>query len=179
MNIAKKLSFLVLAAALLAMAGDSPRVSRSAMTTMEKSLDERITRLWDDNPISVLGSTRGIYLEGFGAVFTAEVNPAVQPLTLMNPVLTPQDKINFRKKKLERIPQLKKALVQALADTASSLDPVPPTEQVVIAVTLPRYQWEDPSGVPAQITVQGEKRKLLDAKRTGGSLDAVVKLTEY
>jgi len=179
MNIAKKTSFLLLTVALLAMAGDSPRVSRPTMMTMEKRLDDRITHLWDDNPLSVLGSTRGIYLEGYGAVFTAEVNPAVQPLTLMNPVLTPQDKINFRKKKLERIPQLKKALVEALADTASSLDPVPANEQVVIAVTLTRYQWEDTTGMPAQITVQGEKRKLLDAKRAGGNLDSVVRLTEY
>ena len=180
MNIAKKLSFLVLAVAYLAMAGDSPRVNRSVMVSMERRLDERITRLWEDNPLSVLGLTRGIYLEGFGAVFTAEVNPAVQPLTLMNPVLTPQDKIKFRQKKLERIPQLKKALVQALADTASSLDPVPANEQVVIAVTLTRQQWEDATGIPAQITVQGEKRKLIDAQRAGGaSLDAVVRVTEY
>ena len=155
MNIAKKLSFLVLAVALLAMAGDSPRVSRQLIVSMEKRLDERISRLWDDNPLSVLGTTRGIYLEGFGAVFTAEINPAVQPLTLMNPILTPQDKIKFHQKKLERIPQLKKALVQALADTASSLDPVPANEQVVIAVTVTRYQWEDTTGMPAQITVQG------------------------
>ena len=180
MNIAKKLSFLVPTIAFLAMAGDSPRVSRSVMVSMERRLDERITRLWEDNPLSVLGLTRGIYLEGFGAVFTAEVNPAVQPLTLMNPVLTPQDKIKFRQKKLERIPQLKKALVEALADTASSLDPVPANEQVVIAVTLTRQQWEDTTGMPAQITVQGEKRKLIDAKRAGGAgLDAVVRVTEY
>src|SRR5580700_1253491 len=143
MNIARKLSFLVLAFALLAMAGDSPRVSRQLIVSMEKRLDERISRLWDDNPLSVLGATRGIYLEGYGTVFTAEVNPAVQPLTLMNPILTPQDKIKFQKKKLERIPQLKKALVQALADTATSLDPEPANEQVFIAVTITRYQWED------------------------------------
>ncbi len=77
------------------MAVDSPRVSRSLIVSMEKRLDDRITRLWEDNPLSVLGSTRGIYLDGYGAVFTVEVNPAVQPLTLMNPVLTPADKTNF------------------------------------------------------------------------------------
>ncbi len=180
MNIAKKLSFLVLAVAYLAMAGDSPRVSRSLIISSGKRLDERISRLWDDNPVSVMEPTRGVYLEGFGTVFIAEVSPAVQPMTLMNPILTPQDKTKFRQKKLERIPQLKKALAEALADTASSLDPLPANEQVVIAVTLTRYQWEDASGMPAQITVQGEKRKLIDAKRTGGaSLDAAVRMTEY
>src|SRR5271169_6113985 len=151
MKIVKKLFFLLPVITLLLMAGDSPRVSRTLIVSTEKRLDDRITRLWDDNPLSVLGLTRGIYIEGFGAVFTVEVNPAVQPLTLMNPVLTPQDKTKFRQKKLERIPQLKKALVLALADTASSLDPIPANEQVVIGVNLTRYQWEDTTGMPAQI----------------------------
>jgi hypothetical protein len=180
MNIAKKISFLVLAVTLVAKPSDSPRVNRQLIVSMQKRLDERITRLWEDNPISVVGLTRGIYLEGFGAVFTAEVNPAVQPVTLMNPILTPQDKIKFHQKKLERIPQLKKALVQALADTAVSLDPVPANEQVVIGVTLTRYEWEDTAGTPAQITVQGQRQKLIDAQRAGGAgLDAAVKMTEY
>ena len=46
---------------------------------MEKSLDERISKLWDDNPYLLLGTTRGVYLEGYGAVFTAEVNLVVEP----------------------------------------------------------------------------------------------------
>lgn len=179
MNIAKKVSFLVLAVAVLAMAGDSPRVNRQLIISMEKRLDDRIAKLWADNPISVVGLTRGIYLEGFGAVFTAEVNTTVSPLGLMNPILTPEEKVKFHQKKLERIPQLKKALVLALADTASSLDPVPANEQLVIAVTMPRYQWEDPTGLPAQITVQGTRQKLIDAQRAGGaSLDAAVRVSE-
>ncbi len=179
MNISKKLSFLVLAVAVLAMAGDSPRVNRQLIISMEKRLDDRITRLWDDNPISVVGITRGIYLEGFGAVFTAEVNTTASPLGMMHLTLTPEDKIKFHQKKLERIPQLKKALVLALADTASSLDPVPANEQLVIAVTMPRYQWEDTTGLPAQITVQGTRQKLIDAQHAGGaSLDAAVRVSE-
>jgi hypothetical protein len=164
--------------ALLAMAANSPRVGRGLIASMEKSLDERISRLWPDNPLSILGSTRGIYLEKYGAVFTAEVNMVPQPLTLMNPILTPADKANFQKKKKERLPQLRKELVKALADTAASLDPVPVNEQVVIAVYLTHMQ-EDPPGIPAQITVQGERGKLIDAAKAGGvNLDAVVKVWE-
>jgi hypothetical protein len=172
--------FALLAFACLAMAGDSPRVSRSLIISTGKHLDERISRLWEDNPGSVMEPTRGVYLEGFGTVFIAEVSPVVNPQVLMNPILTPQDKIKYRQKKLERILQLKKALTEVLADNASSLDPLPANEQVVVAVTLTRWQWEDASGMPAQIVVQGEKRKLIDAKRTGGpSLDAAVRMTEY
>ena len=178
-KILRNVSFLLLAIGVLTLAADSPRVSRTLIVSMEKRLDDRITRLWEDNPLSVVGLTRGIYLDGYGAVFTAEVNPAVQPLTLMNPILTPADKTNFHKKKLERVPQLKKALMTALADTAASLDPIPGTEQVVISVSLTRYTWEDMTGIPVQIMVQGEKKKLIDAQRTGTGLESVVRLTEY
>jgi hypothetical protein len=168
----------ILAAAFVASA-DAPRVTRQAIVAMERNLDERITRLWDDNPVSVVGFTRGIYLEGYGAVFTAEVNMVAQPQTLMNPILTPADKAIFQKKKRDRLPQLKKALVQALVATASSLDPVPSNEQVVISVSLTRYQWEDPTGTPAQIIVQAQKSKLVEAQRQGGSgWESAVKVTE-
>ena len=46
---------------------------------MEKSLDNRIARLWQDNPFVLLGPTRGVYLDGYGAVFTAEVNLVAGP----------------------------------------------------------------------------------------------------
>ncbi len=179
MKIAPKVPFLLVAAALLAMAADSPRVARGLISSMEHSLDERIVRLWPDNPLSVLGSTRGLYLEKYGAVFTTEVNMVPQPVTLMNPVLTPADKANFQKKKKERFPQLRAELIKALGDTAASLDPVPANEQVVIAVYLTRYQWEDPQNVPAQILVQGERGKVLEAVKAGGAnLANVVKVTE-
>ncbi len=69
--------------------------------------------------------------------------------------------------------------MSALADTAASLDPVAANEQVVISVSLTRYQWEDTTGLPAQITMQGEKKKLMDAQRAGTGLDAAVRVTEY
>ena len=179
MKISKKVPFLLVAVALLAMAADSPRVGRSVITSMERSLDQRIGRLWPDNPVSVVGSTRGIYLEKYGAVFTAEVSMMAPAATLMNPILTPAEKTSFEKKRKDRLPQLRKELVKALADTASSLDPIPANEQVVIGVYLTHYQWEDAQGVPAQITVQGERGKLIEASKAGGAgLDAVVKVTE-
>ncbi len=71
---------------------------------MEKSLDNRISRLWQDNPFLLLGPTRGVYLEGYGAVFTAEVNLVANPISLMQATLTKEDIAKHRQKKLERIP---------------------------------------------------------------------------
>src|SRR6476660_1890808 len=152
------LTFLLLAAAIWTPAADSPRVNRTALVTVEKSLDDRITRLWDDGPVALLGYTRGIYLDGYGAVFTAEVNLAAGGATLMHPVLNKEDKDLHRKKKLDRLPQLKTAMRQALVASAASLDPVPADDQVVIAIYLSRYPWEDATGIPLQLTAQATKR---------------------
>jgi hypothetical protein len=171
--------FLLLVAAVWAAAGDPPRVGRPMLAAMEKSLDDRITRLWDDNPFVLLGPTRGIYLEGFGAVFTAEINLATGPTMLMQPKLPKEEIERHRQKKLERLPQLEKALRQALAASAASLDTVPGEEQIVIVAFLSRYPWEDATGLPLQITMQGQKKKLMEAQRAGGTgLEAAIRVTE-
>jgi hypothetical protein len=47
---------------------------------------------------------------------------------------------------------------------------------VVIAVIVPRFKFEDATGLPAQITVQASKRKLMESK--GAALDALIRITE-
>ena len=96
---------LQLTANTLAAASETPRVSRAMLVASEKSLDDRVSRLWDDNPFVLLGPTRGIYLEGYGAVFTAEVNlvlgpvfAMVQPLPVPEDVSRHQHQIHFRGK---------------------------------------------------------------------------------
>src|ERR1700678_832504 len=116
--------FLLLATALLAVAAityvpasaanASPRVTRPMLVAMEKSLDSRVTRLSQDNPFVLLGPTRGIYLDGYGAVFTAEINLVSMPAAMMmfRPELTKEEIEQHRQKKLARLPQLKEALRQ-------------------------------------------------------------------
>jgi hypothetical protein len=170
---------LLLAAVLGLTAATAPRVSRGTLAAMEKSLDERIVKLWSDNPYLLLGTTRGVYLEGYGAVFTAEVNLMANPSSLMHAALSKDEIAAYHKKKLERVPVLKKALRDALVSTASSLDTVPPEDQVIIVAFLDHYPWEDLSGLPAQLTFQGQKKKLLEAQGAGGAgLDAVIRVTE-
>jgi len=172
------LSFLVTAA--LMAAGDAPRVSRAMLSPMEKSLDSRMLRLWDDNALGLLGSARGVYLEGYGAVFTVEFSLSPGPISLMHTRFSADDKERLHAKKLERLPQLVKAMRTAVMETAASLDTVPAEEQIVIAVFFPRYPDEDTRGLPSQITFQGQKKKLIDAKRANGAgLEAALRVTEY
>ena len=172
------LASIFLAAALAISAADAPRVSRVLMTTVEKNLDDRIIRLWPDNQLTLVGPSRGVYLTGYGIVFSAEVSVATANISLMNPTVSDADKVVLRKKKAERLPQMKTALKQALVDIAASMDPVPTTDQVVIAVILPRYTWEDTAGVPLQLTAQATRQQLLTARSNPASLDTIVKMTE-
>src|SRR6185312_6501421 len=113
--------FLLLVIAASAIASDAPRVPRNTLAATEKKLDNGFTKLWSDNPFVVLGPTRGVYLEGYGAVFTAEVNLVAGPvLGIMTPPMTKQDIALHKQKKIARIPELRKALAKALADVAAS-----------------------------------------------------------
>ena len=82
----------------------------------------------------------------------------------------------MHKTKTERIALLRKVVKEALVSAAGSLTTIPPDEQIVIAVIVPRFTFEEAAGIPVQITVQASKRKLLESK--GAALDAVIKITE-
>jgi hypothetical protein len=170
------LPLLLASAAYAAAAGEAPRVDRSQMEKVEKSLDATLLHFTTDNSHTLIGLTRGIYLDGVGAVLTAEVIVVNAGVNIMHPLPSKEEIVQIRKKKLERIPLLKKVLRDALVSAAASLETIPPDEQVVIAVIIPRFTFEDAAGLPAQITLQATKRKLLESR--GAALDAVIRITE-
>ena len=175
----KKFLVLLLAAAFAISAADAPRVSRVMMLNVEKSLDNSLMRLWSDNPTGLVGASRGVYLPGYGVVITAEVNLATANISMMNPTITEADKLALKKKKIERIPQLKKTMKELVAAAAVALEPVPPTDKVTIALILPRYSWEDPAAMPLQVVVEGTRQQLVAAQKGGAAaLDQVTKISE-
>ena len=170
------LIYVTLGSAAYAAAGETPRVNRVQMEVVEKSLDASLQRLIPDNAATLIGLSRGVYLNGVGAVLTAEVILVNAPVSIMHPILTKEEVVQMHKTKLERVPQLRKVLKEALVSAAGSLTTIPPDEQIVIAVIIPRFSFEEAAGIPVQITVQASKRKLLESK--GATLDAVIKITE-
>jgi len=169
-------SFTILVSAAYAAAGEAPRVDRTQMEKVEKSLDATLLRFTPDNSHTLIGLTRGVYLEGVGAVLTAEVILVNAPVNIMHPLPTKDEIVQMRKKKIERVPLLKKVLKDALVAAAATLETIPPDEQVVIAVVVPRFTFEDAAGLPVQVTVQASKKKLLESK--GAALDALIRVTE-
>ena len=170
------LPLILVSAAYAAAAGEAPRVDRAQMKKVEEGLDATLLKFTIDNSHTLIGLTRGVYLEGVGAVFTAEVIVVNANVNIMKPLPTKEEVVQIRNKKLERIPILKRVLKDALVSAAASLATIPPDEQVVIAVIVPRFKFEDPTGLPSQVTVQASKRKLLESK--GAALDAVIRITE-
>jgi hypothetical protein len=175
--------FFLLVVAASAIASDAPRVPRTTLAAAEKNLDNRFAGLWNDNPFIMLGPTRGVYLEGYGAVFTAEVNLVAGPqITIIMQSPTKQSIAEHRQKKIARIPELKKAMAKALADTAASpeMAAVPLDEQIVLVAFLSHFPWEDLSGLPSQIMMQGSKRKLMEAQSKGGAaVEASIQAVQY
>ncbi len=172
------LSLAVLGCAAGAVA-EAPGVSRPVIRAAEMGLDDRLSHVWPDTPVSLVSRTRGVYLDGYGAVFTAEMIPVNDGTSLMHAVLRPEEKALVKQKKIARMPELKTVLKKALIDAAASLDPVPLDEQVVLEVIIPRYDWEDGAGSPSELIVQAPRRKLLELKSSKGvGMDAAIKLTE-
>jgi hypothetical protein len=173
---------LLLAAGVCLTGADRPRVSRATVAAMEKSFDRRLEGVIE-SPFLLLGMTRGIYLEGYGAVFTAEVNLASGPsVTPFRPKATPEDIARLRQKKLERLPALRGAMREMLVSSAGSLDTVPADEQLVVGVSLFSFSWEDTSGLPAQIVMQAPRKTLLEfqtGRRDRATLPSMVQVREF
>ena len=173
---------ILMAAAIVVGFAATPRLGRTALRAMEISFDKRIQTMSADIPFELLGNTRGVYLEGYGAVFTSEVNLAQS--TDVSPFLVtiPKDyATKLRLRKLERVPVLKKNMREEMLAMASSLDNVPPQEQIVLGVTLFYRKWEDTAGLPTQIIMQAERQKLLDVqlgRASRSSVDSIIHVQE-
>jgi hypothetical protein len=138
------------------------RITRAALSGLEKNFDNRFEKGSGTDPFELLGPTRAVYLEGYGVVSSAELDLIVTPnLNPFHQVFTTAEKARIHERKLQRLPLVKQDMREMLIASAVSLENLPPNEQVVLAVTLFHYSWEDSSGLPAQIVMQAERQKLL------------------
>lgn len=142
-----------------------PVLNRAAMVPVERQFDERFSRFNPDDPFFLMGTTRAIYLEGYGVVITAEVNLASGPgISPFRPEITKAEIARVHQQKIERLPKLRALMRDMLLGSALSLTHVPASEQVVLAVTLLNKGWEDTTGLPAQIVMQGQRKALVETR---------------
>jgi hypothetical protein len=146
-------------------------------------MNKRVEALFPGEQFVLLGHTHGVYLEGFGCVFTTRVNLAEgpQPSPFM-PQLPAAAKTALNKKKVERLPALRSAMREMLVSAAIVMDPVPATERMVLSVSLLNMPSENVTGLPAQIVMQADRRTLLGfltPKSDKAALEAAIQVREY
>jgi hypothetical protein len=133
---------------------------RSDLAQAENLVDQSIQRKWSDDPLILIGSTRAFYVDGFGVVMTTELNLVAGPtIGPFSPTLTPEMKDRHRKRKLERLPQLKDLMSTTLQQAKGWFPTLRDDEQIALGVQMYRYSWEDPNGIPSQLVLQTTKRK--------------------
>jgi hypothetical protein len=133
-------------------------VIRASIQTVEKKID---VKLFAD-PTDLMGTTRGLYLPGFGVVLTAEV--ALVKLGGPSPfhqTFTNEERVRARARKTEALPKFKEMIQAALIAAAGDLGSVPANEKLVFAVNLFYWNWEDRTGFPSQIVLQGTRQELM------------------
>ena len=158
-----------------------PRVTRSILLATEGNIDGRLPALVATEPGYLLGPTRGVYLEGYGAVFTSEVDllPSAAP-NPFRPQYSKQDIQALKAKKSMRLNLLKLRMREALIASALPLDSVPLDERIAIAVTVPYFGWEDSTNMPRQILMSAPRRVLLQgAKGNTLSVEDAVQVQEF
>lgn len=153
-------------------ANTQPRITRTHLSYMEKAADHKVIALDDEEPGFLLGPTRGVYLEDYGAVFSTEVDlvPAAAP----NPFRPATPNVQkLKAKKQNRLLILKQRMIEVLIASATPLDGVPLDKKVALAVTIAYYPWEDTNGLPRQIVLEAPRRLLV--KGAAGDMEAVQK----
>jgi hypothetical protein len=162
---------LPLAVALLA----APMVKRDLLNSLEKGFVTSLTA----SQMRILVYPSGIYIEGYGVVFTSEVNLSfsemVSPFQLTIP---PEKKARTRATELQQLPILRNEMRQLLLRSSVTLDTLPAAEQIVVGVKISQQNWQDMSGFPQQIVMQGQKSKLMEAKLGKVSAESVIRVQE-
>jgi len=146
------------------------RIAPQTFRDLERRFDSRLATLSPDpnEPSDLLGTTRGIYVDGCGVVFTAEVSlvrsPELSPFLHEIPKEVAE---RVHKRRLERMPLLETAMDEMLHAMARTFITIPPDQKLVLAVRLQYATWESTAGMPAQV--------MLTATRAGVQAGEIVK----
>jgi hypothetical protein len=132
---------------------------RPAIADAEKRLDSKIEEVGGKDHVYVLGLTRGLYLPGYGAVFTQELDLIESPRP--NPFrqqIGEKEAASVHQRKIGNLAALRKAVREMWADAAASLPAMPENEQIVLSVRMLYQPWEDVTGLPSEIILKGPRK---------------------
>jgi hypothetical protein len=136
-------------------------IPSTSIRELERYFNLRLSGLVKDidNPAELMGDTRGVQLDDYGVVFSAEVSlvltPSITPFMLKIP---PELAQRIRQFRVDRLPALKVAMKEMMRSIATQTSAqVPPTQQVVLAVRLYYGAWEDTTGMPKEVVMKATR----------------------
>lgn len=139
----------------------APRVSLVTLSQMSRGFDREFQGFAPADPIDVLGRTRGIYLDGYGVIFSTELSPIMTPnVSPFRPNISDQDRAAVRQRKLARLPAVEKLMNSMLQSAARELAALPDDRQIVVAVKFLYLPYEDTNGLPGQLVVKATRRAI-------------------
>ena len=130
------------------------------MEAMERAVG-RAFRSADGTKPAAVSAARAIFLPGYGAVFSVEVN--LVPTANASPFrrsYTPAEvnAVNLRKR--AALEPLRRGMRRILIAEGPSLTDLRPDLQVTLAVSLFHFPWEDRTGLPSQVVISATRGRL-------------------
>lgn len=144
-----------------------------------KSLEAGFTDGLRTRQMEIYAFPSGLYVDGVGVIFTSEVSLTYTPMA--NPfqqVFPPEYKAKIHDTELKQLPVLREEMKQLLLRSAVALETLPAAEQIIVGVKISHQLWEDKSGLPEQVVMQGVKSKLMEAKLGKAAADNVIRVQE-
>jgi hypothetical protein len=153
----------------------APMIKRDLLGSLEKGFASSLTA----SQMRILGYPSAIYIDGYGVVFTSEVNLSYSPMAdPFQQTFSPEVKARTHTTELQQLPILRNEMRQLLLRSSVTLDTLSPSEQIVVGVKISHQSWQDKSGFPQQIVMQGQKSKLMEAKLSKTSPESVIHVQE-
>ena len=132
------------------------RVPMQAIRELERTFNGRLrATVVTDQPLDLVGDTRGVQLDNYGIVFTTEVSLGV--VNLFGQTISKELSDRVHKMRVDRMPVLKTAMKEMMRNMAAACTQIPNDQQLVLAVRLYYGSWEDTTGMPAQIIMKADR----------------------
>ena len=141
------------------------KVVPQTFTQLEKRFDDQLGRTGGLDHVYLLGSTRALYLDGYGVVATAEVDLIQSPNTSpFHMEMTPQEIASVHERKIRNVSALKVTMQTMMMDLSRLPLPGSTDQQIVLAVRILYLRWENTAGLPAQILMHATRAEAFQGK---------------
>ena len=131
----------------------------AGVAKVEADVEQKLKNLGTTDPVDLLGACSGVYLNGYGMVFTVPMSLIAKP-PLFGPFTgnyTPQKGEEVRQRKLRNLPIVTKAANEMLIQAAKALPELQPTDKIALAIRFFYLDYEDTNGLPKEIVVSADR----------------------